>query len=134
MRTDLPSGQDVAELAVELANRGLDLREAEPPARDPGLVGDDEDQMIAYWAELLGHAGQQLDHDFAVGAERKLAGLVHLHQRPRQVEEQSAISIRILAIVDIDFGLRSVAPVDVVADVGENLVEDLDAGFGLLVA
>src|ERR1700682_937116 len=97
--------------------------------------------MIAYWAELLGHAGHQLDHNFSLGAKRKLASVIHFHQRPRQVEEQSAISstlshLSILSIpppaVCVCRDLWGVAPVKMVADVGEDLVEDFRARLGLL--
>src|ERR1700682_6333298 len=103
--------------------------------------------MIAYWAELLGHAGHQLDHNFSLGAKRKLASVIHFHQRSRQVEEQSAISSILRHFVDSFYAAArvgrspavcvcgdvwGVAPVKMVADMGEDLVENFRARLGLL--
>src|SRR5579885_2424530 len=70
VRAYLPAGQVVSELPVELGDCGCDLLEAQPAARDSGLVGHDEDQMVANRAELVRNSRQQFNHDLAVGCER----------------------------------------------------------------
>src|SRR5580658_9787768 len=60
MRADLPAGEDLAELMVELRERGFDFFRLEAAARDSRLVGDDEHQMVMQGAELISHVGQEL--------------------------------------------------------------------------
>src|SRR5580658_917488 len=139
MRADLPRGQDSTELAIELHDRGLDFFHREPPALHPGLVGDDEDQMVTHRAQLFRDSRHQLDHDVAIAIERQLAIFVEFYQRACEIAEQPYVSrisshrefASVFQLREVELWRSSRAPVDVIAHVSEDLVKDRDTRLRL---